>query len=101
MGEIGFYHLGVAKSPAQPLFFFFKRHTWLKETTKLEQKIVNCPHCGKILSEEVWKARSPEKQEVIACPECGSQRYFKDGMRQTGIGKIQRYLCRDCCYRFS
>src|SRR3972149_658245 len=35
------------------------------------------------------------------CPECGSQRVWKDGIRYTLYGEIQRYLCRNCAYRFS
>jgi len=39
--------------------------------------------------------------EAIACPECGSIRIWKDGVRYTADGEVQRYLCRDCGYRFS
>jgi integrase len=35
------------------------------------------------------------------CPECGSDRFYKDGLRYTNEGQIQRYLCRNCGYRFS
>jgi len=35
------------------------------------------------------------------CPECGSKRVWKDGLRRTGYGDVQRWLCRDCGYRFS
>jgi len=35
------------------------------------------------------------------CPECGSQRIGKDGLRYTPYGEIQRYICRNCSYRFS
>jgi integrase/transposase-like protein len=38
---------------------------------------------------------------TIQCPECGSQRVWKDGMRYEPYGEIQRYLCRNCYYRFS
>jgi len=37
----------------------------------------------------------------IKCPECGSTRLFKDGKRRTKQGKVQRFLCRDCGYRFT
>ena len=37
----------------------------------------------------------------IFCPECKSQRIWKDGMRYTISRKVQRYLCRECGYRFS
>ncbi len=35
------------------------------------------------------------------CPECNSQRLYKDGIRKNRGEKIQRYICRDCGYRFS
>ena len=38
---------------------------------------------------------------TITCPDCGSQRTWKDGLRYTSNGNIQRYICRDCGYRFS
>jgi integrase len=37
----------------------------------------------------------------LKCPECGSDRLYKDGLRYTSEGQIQRYLCRNCGYRFS
>jgi integrase/transposase-like protein len=37
----------------------------------------------------------------LQCPECGSRRLYKDGIRDTGNGPIQRFLCRNCGYRFS
>jgi len=40
-------------------------------------------------------------QLPIRCPECGSQRVWKDGLRHLADMKIQRYLCRDCAFRFS
>jgi len=39
--------------------------------------------------------------QVPTCPECGSTKTWKDGIRQTNDGDIQRYLCRECGYRFS
>jgi len=38
---------------------------------------------------------------TIQCPECGSQKTWKDGIRYTDFGEIQRYLCRNCYHRFS
>lgn len=35
------------------------------------------------------------------CPECGSVKNWKDGVRSTKDGEVQRYLCRSCGYRFS
>ena len=40
-------------------------------------------------------------QPPIRCPECGSSQVWKDGHRETGLGKVQRFLCRDCGLRFS
>ena len=39
---------------------------------------------------------------MLVCPECGSTQYFKDGLRYLSDGNaVQRYLCRQCGYRFS
>jgi len=35
------------------------------------------------------------------CPSCKSRRIWKDGLRYTIAGSIQRYVCRDCGLRFS
>jgi transposase-like protein len=40
------------------------------------------------------------KREVRG-PECGSKHVWKDGIRYTNYGEVQRYICRDCGYRFS
>lgn len=41
--------------------------------------------------------------EVLAvkCPQCGNSRVFKDGLRYTAEGQVQRFLCRSCGFRFS
>jgi integrase/rubredoxin len=37
-----------------------------------------------------------------ACPECGSTKLYRDGQRYLGDGSsVQRWLCRECGYRFS
>src|SRR5665647_2608576 len=79
-------------SLAQPLFFGRSR-------IKLENKVINCPHCGKIISKDFLNVDYVRPK--INCPECGSQRNCKDGKRQTRLGKIQCYLCNECGYRFS
>lgn len=38
---------------------------------------------------------------MVFCPECGSSKIFKNGLRYTNEGEIQRFLCRVCGYRFS
>ena len=35
------------------------------------------------------------------CPECTSRRVWRDGLRSTKNGDVQRWLCRNCGYRFS
>ena len=39
--------------------------------------------------------------QSIQCPECESNRIWKAGLRNTTSGQAQRYLYRDCGYRFS
>lgn len=42
------------------------------------------------------------RQPQPKCPECGSKRMYKDGLRHLKDGStVQRWLCRDCGYRFS
>jgi len=43
----------------------------------------------------------PKKSKKTLCPECRSSRVWKDGIRQTRYGEVQRYVCRSCGYRFS
>jgi transposase-like protein len=62
-------------------------------------KIINCPHCGKIIPEHILNGGSTRK--TVTCPDCGSQRNCKDGTRNTTTGKIQLYLCHDCGHRYS
>jgi integrase len=41
-------------------------------------------------------------QNGLRCPECGSTRLNKDGIRYLkDSSSVQRYLCKDCGYRFS
>jgi len=38
---------------------------------------------------------------TVSCPECGSNRLYRDGLRHLASGKtVQRWLCRNCGYRF-
>lgn len=39
--------------------------------------------------------------ELALCPECGSRSIWKDGIRYVKGDPVQRYLCRECGYRFS
>jgi integrase len=49
--------------------------------------------------------KSDSKEPASAsplCPQCGSQRLYRDGLRYLADGSsVQRWLCRDCAYRFS
>ena len=36
------------------------------------------------------------------CPQCGSEKLYRDGLRYlAGDSSVQRWLCRNCAYRFS
>jgi len=37
----------------------------------------------------------------LKCPQCGSEKLYKDGLRYLANGSVQRWLCRNCGYRFS
>lgn len=39
--------------------------------------------------------------DVLQCPECGKSRIVKAGVRCTTLGERQRFVCRDCCHRFT
>jgi integrase/predicted Zn-ribbon and HTH transcriptional regulator len=52
-------------------------------------------------SEITLKFSSEEADKAVKCPECGSIRSYKNGTRATAEGLVlQRFLCRDCGYRF-
>ena len=38
---------------------------------------------------------------MVNCPQCTSHKIWKDGIRKTNHGDVQRYICRECGYRFS
>ena len=39
---------------------------------------------------------------LVACPECHSERVYRDGLRYNAdSSSVQRWLCRDCGFRFS
>jgi len=38
---------------------------------------------------------------VPRCPNCSCSKVWRDGLRETRNGYVQRYICRDCGYRFS
>jgi DNA-directed RNA polymerase subunit M/transcription elongation factor TFIIS len=66
------------------------------------ENMVECPRCGYCFNVCSVEKKVPEPVEkVVKCPECGSERVYKDGIRYTRSGDVQRYLCRSCYYRFS
>jgi integrase len=43
-----------------------------------------------------------EAQNGLRCPECGSTKLYRDGLRYLTDGSsVQRWLCRNCGFRFS
>ena len=39
---------------------------------------------------------------MVKCPECNSEVIYRDGLRYLAKGNtVQRFLCRDCGFRFS
>jgi integrase len=56
-----------------------------------------CKPVGK-LAKSAPAAQPPNQP----CPMCGSSRLYKDGVRHSADGdNVQRWLCRNCSYRFS
>jgi integrase len=48
------------------------------------------------------RLHQPPKQPINECPQCHSQRLYRGGFRYLFDGTpVQRWLCRDCNYRFS
>ena len=42
-----------------------------------------------------------EAQTALICPSCGKSRIVKAGIRCTTLGEKQRFVCKDCNFRFS
>jgi len=43
----------------------------------------------------------PKAKSRLKCPQCSSQKLWKDGIRYNLNFQAQRWLCRDCGYRFT
>jgi integrase len=58
---------------------------------------------GKEASSNNGKSSSVEDAGLSPlCPQCKSKKLWRDGFRYTMLGnQVQRWLCRDCSYRFS
>jgi transposase-like protein len=54
----------------------------------------------KIVSQDVVQSSIPQINNEIICSKCKSSNIVKNGKRNNQSGKLQRYLCRDCKYRF-
>jgi len=54
----------------------------------------------RIVSQDVVGSVVPIINESIECKKCKSSEIVKDGKRHNKSGLIQKYLCRDCGYRF-
>ena len=67
----------------------------------MSEKIMNCPHCGKILPKEFWHNKNQANKIEVKCTRCGSTRNRKDAKRYTLSEVVQRYYCVDCGRRFS
>ena len=65
-----------------------------------EEKAAN--HRGVRPSPFSLAASAPKKPQPLRCPQCASKKLFKDGLRYLNDGStVQRWLCRNCGYRFS
>src|SRR3989304_3619539 len=51
--------------------------------------------------EQVERGIKAGDNENKECPKCNSKKIWKDGIRETEFGSVQRFLCRDCGVRFS
>jgi len=65
--------------------------------------LANVAYSGKLDQDSLMQPQQLPNQPQLRCPECGAgaARLYKDGLRRTVYGDVQRYLCRDCGYRFS
>jgi len=55
----------------------------------------------KIVTQDVVQSSIPSiNNDVIVCSKCKSSNIAKNGKRHNTSGVLQRYLCRDCKYRF-
>lgn len=54
----------------------------------------------RIVSQDAVLPLVPTVEESIKCTKCKSDKIVKDGRRHNKSGLIQKYLCRNCGYRF-
>ncbi len=53
------------------------------------------------LTTQIVKKQRGGERASRECPNCHSKRNIKDGTRETVFGSVQRFLCKDCDFRFS
>jgi endogenous inhibitor of DNA gyrase (YacG/DUF329 family) len=87
------------KSPEPNFFaastlFFFSKEARVAGNKIMTRKIVNCPYCGKTLPDGFWYWKSDETLANIKCPRCGTFSPWKDGLRHTKSGTVNRLLCK-------
>jgi len=74
------------------------RHSVVAEG-QIDNHHLNSCVLGKELGSQIV-CQSPK--QPLKCPQCGCTRLYKDGLRYKPDGsQTQRWLCRDCYYRFS
>jgi hypothetical protein len=49
---------------------------------------------------ELIENRKGGEEASRECPNCHSEKNWKDGIRETNYGSVQRFLCQDCGFRF-
>ena len=53
------------------------------------------------MTTQIIKKHKGGEEASRECPICHSKRIWKDGVRETRGGDNQRFVCRNCAYRFS
>lgn len=82
-----------------PLYFILptKPSSFNSCMSRSRDKYSTVPRCGKIISEDALFSRERKR---VKRPACGSQGNWKSGTQNLPFGKTQRYVCRECGYKF-
>jgi len=59
------------------------------------------PHEVEFVGSNPTPASKDARSNSPLCSQCGSAKTWKDGIRDTDLGPVQRWICRNCGYRFS
>jgi integrase len=54
-----------------------------------------------VIGDRMIKVLNGGEMASRECPNCHSTRNWKDGLRETTFGNVQRLVCRECGFRFS